>query len=245
MARKPVLFAAAVVVAAGAVLLVPRFFGLVWVAQAQVSSPAFVARTRVYTQYGTPNQKFSEERSFTMTLDGITWEAYSLPGRPLSEFAFTQSYPNGHRVIGVGPIGLKTRAPVLDAEAMARARAYRSRLREAGCVDAGHGEIFLTEERLLGKWLAVVVLRRPIQIGQNGEARSTFWRIKELDCFTAQAETDSVEDGQSVGKSFSQLVSLEPTTVTAETLAAQLSGLKEVAPAELLSAYLKHIGQRN
>lgn len=79
-----------------------RNLRLVWLAHAQTTAPGFTARMVSHANYGTQQQSFIEEKSITVTADGATVESYSLPGRPLSQFAVTVTSRDGHRTVSVG-----------------------------------------------------------------------------------------------------------------------------------------------
>lgn len=194
-----------------------------------------------YADYGTPKQRFIEEQAITVTTDGATVEQYSLPGRPLTEFAFSVSFRNGQRTIGVGPIGLKTVAAPVTAEGMAKSNAHRARLAAHGCVDPNRTERLLYHERLLERWDAVVVQRPESLYGQH-QVHSHVWRIPALNCQQVQFESQTEKDGAPLGKTCTKLISLELINTTSDSFTGQLAELKEVSPSTLYKSFAEHVG---
>ncbi len=240
-AKGPLLFALALILAAS-IYTFSKHYRLVWLAQAQTTFPGFTARMVSYSDYGTPEQKFIEEQSVTVTRDGAVAESHSLPGRPLSEVAVTVTSKDGHRLIGVGPIGLKTVAPPVPAEGIAKSNAYKARLHANGCVDAARGEILLFPEKLLERWDAVVVQRSDFVSGSH-RARIQVWRVPALNCQQVQAQTETTKDGNPAGSTFTKLVALEFVNTHSKSFTGQLAEMKEVAPSNLYKRFTEHVGQ--
>lgn len=189
-----------------------------------------------YADYGIPKQRFIEEQAITVTSDGTTVEQYSLPGHPPPEFAFSVSFRNGQRNIGVGPVGLKTVAPTVTAEGIARSNTYRARLAANGCVDPNRTERLLFHERVPGRWDAVVVQRAEVDSGQH-QVHNLVWRIPDLNGRQVQFESETEKNDAPVGKTCTKMIPLELINTTNDSFTGQLAELEEVTPSRLYKSF--------
>ncbi len=210
-------------------------------AAAQTRDVGFTFRMATYAEPGSPQQRFQSEAAVTFTTDGGIETAYSLPNRPLSEAAITVRTADGENIIALGSLGLRTRGPKYDALAMARRQEYLRRLVASNCVDESKGERFIRTEKLLGAWDAVVVTASERAIGSYSSS-TTFWRLKQFDCYAVQYENRTEKDG--VARTVaSKLVAAEPATAHTRELLARFTADRDVKPSELYQQYLAHVGQ--